>query len=75
MTHATDLSTLRQQRGIFQRPNEARHEINYRAIDGVRRHMMNLKPESWDASGDADTAPHKVLGKHLVAVAKLKEEK
>lgn len=61
MTPATG-ACVQQQRGIFQRPNEARHDINYLAIDGVRRHMRNLKRESWDATGDTDTAPTKFLG-------------
>lgn len=41
---------VQEQRGIFQEPNEAQHEINYLTIDGIRHHMINLKQESWDAS-------------------------
>lgn len=37
---------VQEQRAIFQEPNEAQHEINYLTIDGVRRHMINLKQES-----------------------------
>lgn len=37
---------VQEQRAILQEPNEAQHEINYLTIDGIRRHMINLKQES-----------------------------